>query len=82
MTLKIISTQEIIFTGEVKSVTLPGTEGAFTVLNHHASLISTLTGGTLSYTTEAAPETPETMNVRGGIADIDNDSNTVSVCIY
>ena len=38
MTLKIISAAEVLFEGEVKSVTLPGSMGAFTVL-HNLSLI-------------------------------------------
>ena len=48
MTLKIISAQEIVFQGEVSSVTLPGTMGAFTVLNNHASLVSTLAPGKIT----------------------------------
>ena len=39
MILKIISAVEIVFEGEITSVTLPGTMGAFTVLKNHASLI-------------------------------------------
>ena len=37
MTLKIISAEDILFEGEVTKVTLPGTQGEFTVL--HLSLI-------------------------------------------
>lgn len=79
MTLKIISAVEIVFEGEVQSVTLPGAKGNFTVLNHHASLISTLTKGKLEYRlSEGGAET--TVEISGGLADIDN--NVVSVCIY
>ena len=38
MKLEIISPSEIMFSGDVVSVTLPGKEGSFTVLNNHASL--------------------------------------------
>ena len=38
MTLKIISADDILFSGEVKAVHLPGAMGAFTVLPGHASL--------------------------------------------
>ena len=45
MVLKVISADSILFQGEADSVELPGTEGAFTVLKNHASLISTLVAG-------------------------------------
>lgn len=77
MTLKIISASEIVFDGNVKSVTLPGTKGEFTVLNHHASLISTLSKGKISYTTD---DGEESRMIDGGLADVDN--NVISVCIF
>ncbi len=78
MTLKIISAEDIVFQGEVKSVHLPGAMGEFTVLRGHASLISTLNAGSVRYTT---PEDEErSVSIAGGIADVDSD--IVSVCIY
>lgn len=76
MTLKIISATEILFEGEVSSVTLPGRKGLFTVLNNHASLISTLVAGNISYT-QGSEKT--STYVEGGIVDVDN--NVVSVCV-
>jgi F-type H+-transporting ATPase subunit epsilon len=52
--------------------------GRFTVLNNHASLISTLSAGNISYT-DAEGQRVETP-IESGLADIDN--NIVSVCIY
>ena len=77
MTLKIISAEDIVFEGEVSVVHPPGSMGAFTVLPGHASLISTLTPGTVRYT---APDGEHTAEISGGIADVDN--NIVSICIY
>lgn len=78
MILKIISAEDVLFKGEVESVTLPGAEGLFTVLRNHASLISTLVPGKITYRTPdgntAAVETD------GGMVDVDN--NVVSVCVY
>ena len=77
MTLKIISAEDVVFEGEVQSVTLPGTKGSFTVLHNHASLVSTLDPGMIRYVQEGQPvELP----VSGGLVDVDN--NVVSVCIY
>lgn len=78
MTLKIISAEEILFEGEAKSVTLPGALGSFMVLDHHASLISTLTAGNIVYVTADGQE--HTDQIGGGLVDVDN--NVVSVCLY
>lgn len=78
MTLKLISAQEVLFSGEVTQVTLPGTMGEFMVLQNHASLISTLSAGTIRYVDAAG--TAGSAAIGGGIVDI--DSNVVSVCIY
>lgn len=77
MTLKIISAEDILFQGEVSSVTLPGTMGSFTVLHNHASLISTLTPGLVTYKEDGVENSVE---IGGGIVDVDN--NVISVCIY
>ena len=39
--LEIISPEKKVYTGKVKSVTIPGTKGNFQVLYNHAPLIST-----------------------------------------
>ncbi len=79
MKLKVISPEAVVFEGEVESVTLPGTIGAFTVLKNHASLISTLSAGTIVYTT-AGSSVEERTEIEGGIVDVDN--NIISVCLY
>ena len=78
MTLKIISAAKVEFTGEVQCVTMPGVEGSFSVLDHHAAMISALGAGTIEY--GKAGGAKESRQIKGGIADI-ND-NVVSVCIY
>lgn len=77
MTLKIISAEKILFEGEAASVTLPGEMGRFTVLPHHASIVSTLVSGKIVYKLDSEEHS---VDVAGGIADVDND--VVSVCIY
>lgn len=84
MTLKIISTTEVLFEGQVSMVTLPGSMGRFTVLNNHASLISTLVAGKIYYRDKNESVNNQDydgqFDIKGGIADIDN--NTISVCVY
>ena len=50
MFLEIISPQEIIFSGEVIEVFLPGKEGHFEVLNDHAPIIALLQSGDIKIT--------------------------------
>ena len=77
MKLQIISPSEIMFSGEVVSVTLPGKEGLFTVLNNHASLIAVLKAGNVTY---SDLQGENSLQIKGGLADIDN--NNVAVCVY
>ena len=45
MQLEIVSPEKTIFSGEARSVYLPGSEGHFQVLNNHAPIVSTLKKG-------------------------------------
>lgn len=45
MNVSIISPEKTIFSGSVESIRLPGKKGSFTVLDHHAPLISELDPG-------------------------------------
>ncbi len=78
MTLRIISAQQIEYEGNVKSITLPGANGQFMVLENHATLISTLKAGVIQYISTEG-ELKE-CRIEGGIADI--KCNVVSVCVY
>ena len=47
MTLEIVSPEAKLYSGEVTSVTVPGVDGEFQMLNHHAAIVSILTKGTI-----------------------------------
>lgn len=49
MHLEILTPETKVFDGEVSSVTFPGTDGLFQVLNDHAPLMSLLRDGTVEY---------------------------------
>ena len=78
MTLRVISPSEVVYEGTVVMVGFPGTQGAFTVLYNHASLITTLEKGRIVYRTEDNGE-DQTIEITGGLATIDR--NVVSVCL-
>ena len=56
MYLEIISPEAIIFKGEVDSVSVPGANGDFQVLNDHAPIISTLKEGTVKINAKIKPK--------------------------
>ena len=45
MILEIVSPESALYKGEVTSVTLPGVNGSFQILNHHAPIVSILKEG-------------------------------------
>lgn len=76
MKLEIITPEQIYFTGEVTSVTLPGTSGLFTVWENHAPLISSLKEGKISF---LADKIEKELNIEGGFAEV--SKNVVTVCL-
>jgi F-type H+-transporting ATPase subunit epsilon len=47
LNLEIITPSKTVFSGEVNSITVPGTNGSFQVLKNHAPLISTFEIGSI-----------------------------------
>ena len=45
MHVDIVTLEETLFSGEVESLTVPGTQGKFQILNNHAAIMSTLKRG-------------------------------------
>lgn len=74
--LSIVSPEKAIFEGEVERVTLPGVQGSFSILPHHAPIISALGAGVLSYVVE---EEEQTVDIQSGFVEMNN--NEVSVCV-
>lgn len=49
MYLEIVSPEATLFAGEVTSVTVPGVEGEFQMLNNHAPIVSLLQEGQVKF---------------------------------
>ena len=77
MMLEILSPEQKLFSGEVESVTLPGTLGEFTVLKRHAPLISSLNQCEIKYRLKNGDE--QRVAIRNGFVEV--LKNHVSVCI-
>lgn len=74
--LKIISSEKVIFTGDVESVIVPGTAGSFEILTGHAPIISSLDAGKVEYTTK---DGREKLDIRDGFVEV--QKNVVSLCV-
>lgn len=77
MNLVILSPEKEIFTGEVKSVTVPGTDGQLQLLNNHAAIVSSLTKGEVKVVTNSGEKI--NYNVTGGFVEMLN--NEISVLV-
>ena len=69
----LVSPENLVFSGEVEHVVVPGTEGEFGVLAGHAPLIAMLKPGILKI---LGPEEQRIMVV-GGFAEVNPDGLTV-----
>ena len=52
MFIEIVSPEKTIFTGNITSAYLPGSEGFFQILDNHAPIVSTLISGTVKISGE------------------------------
>jgi F-type H+-transporting ATPase subunit epsilon len=70
----LVSPEKLVFSGEVEQVDVPGSEGDFGVLAHHAPLIAMLKPGIL---TIRSPGEAKRIVVVGGFAEVNPEGLTV-----
>ena len=68
MNIDIITPEKKLFSGDIKSVKLPGTDGEFTILNNHAPIISTLTAGEIHVIEETDNQLK--FHINGGVIEM------------
>jgi F-type H+-transporting ATPase subunit epsilon len=69
MKLNIITPDNVLYTGDnVYLVQLPGFDGSFEVMNHHAPLISILRKGKIKV--ENKGENPLFFDIKGGVIEV------------
>jgi F-type H+-transporting ATPase subunit epsilon len=85
MKLEIITPEASLFKGEATSVTLPGLDGVFQVLNNHAPIISSLKSGEVIFELSGNEGGAEMSNllvrsgskvhasIKGGVAELNNN---------
>lgn len=72
---ELVSPARLLFSGEVASVILPGSEGEMTILPQHAPLLATLKPGVVTVSKDGG--SPERIFVRGGFAEVNPQGLTV-----
>ena len=72
---ELVSPARLLFSGDVESVQIPGSEGDMTILPGHAPVLSTLKPGIIVVTREGAAA--ERTFVRGGFAEVNPQGLTV-----
>ena len=68
MFLEIISPDKKLFEGEIKSVSLPGSDGSLGILNNHAPMISALKAGKVKITENSG--SIQSLTIKGGVVEV------------
>jgi F-type H+-transporting ATPase subunit epsilon len=76
MQLDILTPEKKIFSGQAQSVSLPGVQGRFQVLDHHAPILSALQKGELRIMSDAQESK---WNITGGVVEVLKNKVTVLV---
>ncbi len=77
MTISILTPDKEIFSGAIKSVKVPGTDGQFQVLRNHAAIVSSLVKGEVTVVKEGGEKL--TFSIKGGFIEVLN--NTISLLV-
>jgi F-type H+-transporting ATPase subunit epsilon len=73
--IEIVSPERLVLSETVVSVTVPGTEGYFTVMDDHAPFMTTLKPGFITVTKTGGAS--DVYFVRGGFADVSSTGLTI-----
>ncbi|MEM9879050.1 MAG: F0F1 ATP synthase subunit epsilon [Pseudomonadota bacterium] len=76
VTFDLVSPERLLRSSEVHMVVVPGVEGDFGVLAHHAPFMSTLRPGSVDVY-DAAGAVPESLFVSGGFAEVADNRLTI-----
>jgi F-type H+-transporting ATPase subunit epsilon len=75
MNFELVSPERLLISAEVRQVTVPGTEGLFTVMPNHAPVLSSLRPGVVEVVMADGAE--DRIFVLGGFAEVNNTGLTV-----
>ncbi len=79
MQLDILTPERKVFTGNVYGVILPGTEGVFEILEHHAPIIASLGKGKMKVFKDKNKTGVDTYEISGGFIEMANNKASVLI---
>jgi len=71
MILEIVTPDEKIYSGEIKLIQVPGTDGSFEVMKNHAPIISTLGKGKVKVIEE--DDSVKFFDIQKGVIEVNKD---------
>jgi F-type H+-transporting ATPase subunit epsilon len=77
MQLEILSPEHKVYSGTVYGIQLPGLEGSFEILDHHAPMIATLGKGKMKIIKDK--NTTELYEITGGFVEMLNNKASVLI---
>ncbi len=77
MKVEVISPNGTLYLGEALSVTVPSTMGPFTLLEHHAAIVSVLEAGMVSLNDDNGES--QNFAINGGF--VENHNNQLTICV-
>ncbi|MEI7524314.1 MAG: ATP synthase F1 subunit epsilon [Mariniphaga sp.] len=77
LNLEIITSEKLLFTGEIKIVKLPGVSGSFEIMENHAPIISTLMQGKIKV--KEINDMVSYFEIKGGLVEL--SKNDVKVLV-
>lgn len=80
MHLEVVSPEAVLFSSDVDSITVPGTNGEFQMLNNHAAIVSTLKQGTIKIQVHSQ-ETLDLENLNDKIERDTDDNKVLTIVI-
>jgi F-type H+-transporting ATPase subunit epsilon len=73
MNLDIITPDQIIYSGKIRLIKVPGTTGSFEVMKNHAPIISTLDKGTIKVIEDNEDKTEHFFNINQGLIEVNHN---------
>lgn len=71
MNIEIITPDKSLYSGEIKSVSVPGTDGSLGILKNHAPIISSLKKGTIKVVD--TKQATHTFEIKGGVLEVNKN---------
>lgn len=71
MNLEIRTPDRSVYSGEVSLIQLPGIDGLFEILEHHAPLVAALKKGAIKI--QDASQQTQTFDINGGVVEVLQD---------